>query len=114
MADVVETEGLLILADRENAVLDGEVFAGEHEVDAGVGGGPRNVDAANARVWVRRAQEFTVDHAGKGNVVGEPGLAGDFGAGVHAAAGVTDYAEIAIVSVGFFRWRIFLLRHGRS
>ncbi len=55
-----------------------------------------------------------MDHAGKGNVVGEPGLAGDFGAGVHAAAGVTDYAEIAIVSVGFFRWRIVLLRHGRS
>jgi len=55
-----------------------------------------------------------VGHAGKGNVVGEAGLAGDFGAGVYAAAGMADYAEIAIVCAGFFWWRIFLLRHRRS
>jgi hypothetical protein len=62
-----------------------------------VRGGARNVDAANARVRVRGAQELAVGHAGKGNVVGEAGLAGDFGAGVYAAAGVADYAEIAII-----------------
>jgi hypothetical protein len=52
-----------------------------------------------------------VGHAGQGNVVGEAGLAGDFGARIHAAACVADYAEIAIVSATFFRRRIVLLRH---
>jgi hypothetical protein len=55
-----------------------------------------------------------MNHTGKGNVVGEAGLAGDFGAGVYAAAGMADYAEIAIVCAGFFRWKIFLLWHMRS
>jgi hypothetical protein len=52
-----------------------------------------------------------VGHAGKGNVVGEAGLAGDFGAGVYAAAGVADYAKITVIRVGYFLWRILLLRH---
>jgi len=114
MTNMVQTEGLLILADGENAVFDGEIFPGEDEIDAGVSGGLRTVDAANARVRVRGAQEFAVDHAGKGNVVSEAGLAGDFGAGVYAAAGVADYAEIAIVCTGFFWRKIFLLWHMRS
>ncbi len=97
MADVVEAERLLVLADGKNAVFDGEILAGENEIYAGVRGGAQNVDAANARVRVRGAQELAVGHAGKGNVVGEAGLAGDFGAGVYAAAGVADYAEIAVI-----------------
>jgi hypothetical protein len=52
-----------------------------------------------------------VEHAGQGNVVGEASLPGDFGAGVYAAARAADYAEIAVVSVGLFLWRIFMLRH---
>src|SRR6266404_5163437 len=113
MADAVEAKRLFVLADRKNAIFDGEIFASEYEVDAGVRGGARNVDAANARVRVRRAKEFAMRHAGKGNVVGEAGLPGDFGASIHAAARATDYAEFAVVSVGFPTWRIFL-RHRRS
>src|ERR1700687_6187467 len=62
---------------------------------------------------VRGAEEFAVDHAGKGNVIGEAGLPGDFGAGIHAAAWMANYAEFAIISVGLFLWGIFLLRHRR-
>jgi hypothetical protein len=76
--------------------------------------GARDIDAANARVGMRGAQEFAMNHTGKGNVVGETRLAGDFGARVYAAAGMADYAEIAIVCAGFFRWKIFLLWHMRS
>jgi hypothetical protein len=105
---------LLILADGEDAIFDRDIFTGQDKIDAGVGGGAGDVDTANARVRVRGTQELAVGHAGKGNVVGEASLAGDFGARVNAAAGVADYTEIAIVSVGLFRWRIFLLRHRRS
>jgi hypothetical protein len=55
-----------------------------------------------------------VSHAEKGNVVGEAGLAGDFGARIYPAAGVADYAEITVIRVGYFLWRILLLRHRRS
>ncbi len=114
MADVIDAESLLVLADRKNSVFDGQVFAGEDEVDAGMGSGARSVDASNARVRVRGAQELAVHHARKGNVVGEASLASDFGACVYAPARMADYAEIAIASVGFLVWRIALVRHRRS
>jgi len=56
MADVINAQGLLILTDRKDSVFDGEIFAGEDKVDAGVSGSARSIDAANARVGVRRAQ----------------------------------------------------------
>jgi len=52
-----------------------------------------------------------MNHAGQGNVVGEASLPGDFGTGVDAATRAADYAEIPVVSVGLFLWRIFLFRH---
>jgi hypothetical protein len=97
---VIEAKRLLILADRQNTVFDGHILAGEHKIDAGVRRGTRNVDAANVRVRVRRAKHFAMRHAGKGNVVRETGLSRDFGASVHPAAGVANYAQFAIISVG--------------
>src|SRR5258705_488109 len=111
MADVVNTQGLLILTDRKDSVFDGEIFASEYEIDARVRRSKGDVDAANARVGMRRAQEFAVEHAGKGNVVGEARLPGDFGAGVYSAAGVADYAEIAVALGRFLLRRILWLRH---
>jgi len=108
---MVEAKRLFVLADRENSVFDREIFAGEDEINAGVIRGARNVDAADARVGVRRAQQLAMHHAGKGNVVGESGLPGDLGASVNAATRAADYAEIAAVSVGFVLWRILLFRH---
>jgi len=114
VAYMVEAKGLLILADRQNAVFDGEIFADEDEVDTGVSGGARDVDAANAGVRVRGAQEFAVRHTRKGNVISEARLAGNFRARVYASARPADYAEISLVSVGFCLWRICWLRHRRS
>ncbi len=114
MTDMVEAKGLLILADRQNAVFDGEIFADEDEVDTGVSGGARDVDAANAGVRVRGAQEFAVRHTRKGNVISEARLTGNFRARVYASARPADYAEISLVSVGFCLWRICWLRHRRS
>jgi hypothetical protein len=113
VANVIEAEGLFVLAHGEDPIFDGEIFAGEDEVNARVSGGPRNVDTADASVRVRGAEKFAVDHAGKGNVIGEASLAGDFGAGVDAAAWVADYAKVAIISVGFL-WRSFWFRHRSS
>ena len=61
--------------------------------------GARSIDATNASVRVRGAQQFAVSQAGQGNVVGEAGLAGNFGARVYSAARAADYTEIAFVPV---------------
>jgi hypothetical protein len=45
------------------------------------------------------AKQLAVNHAGKGNVVGEASLPGHFGAGVHAAARMADHAKMAVVPV---------------
>ena len=54
-----------------------------------------------------------MSHAGEKNVVGKAGLAGDFGAGVYAAARDADDAEFFSVGLGILRWTIrgiFLIR----
>jgi hypothetical protein len=66
---------------------------------------------------MRGAQEFAVGHAGEKNVIGKAGLAGDFGAGVHAAAGNADDAQLATVGLRTLRRtirRIFLIRQVSS
>src|SRR5712672_2109598 len=65
MAYMINTQGLLILTDRKDSVFDGEIFASENEIDARVRRSKGDVDATNARVRMRRAQEFTVEHAGQ-------------------------------------------------
>ena len=105
---------MLILADGENAVFDRDIFAGEDEMDAGMRQGAREIDAANARVRMRGAEELAVEHAGENDVVGKAGLAGDFGAGVDAAAGFADDTEIFGIGrgVAFGRvGRIFRFGH---
>jgi hypothetical protein len=52
----VDAEGLLVLADGKNPVLDGNVFPRKHEIHTGVSGGPRRVDVSDARMRMRRAQ----------------------------------------------------------
>ena len=99
VADVIDAEGLLVLADGKNSVFDGQIFSGEDQIDAGMGEGAGSVDLSNAGVRVRGAQEFAVGHAREKNVVGKAGLAGDFGAGVHAAARNADDAEFIAVGL---------------
>src|SRR6267143_514424 len=47
---MIEAEGLLVLADGKNPVLDGQIFAGENQIDTGVSGSAGSVDLSNARV----------------------------------------------------------------
>src|SRR5712672_1606366 len=108
---MIEAERLLVLAYGQDSVFDGEIFASENEIDARVRRSKGDIDAANARVRVRGAQEFAVEHAGKGNVVGEASLPGDFGAGVDAAARAADHAELAVALGRFLLRRILWLRH---
>src|SRR6202790_325270 len=116
VTNVIDAEGLLVLTDGEDAVFDGDIFAGEDQIDAGMGLGAGDVDFFDTGVGMRGAEEFAMGHAGKKDIVGVAGLAGDFGAGVDAAAGLADNAQF--VGVGGFDgscvgsgWRIFLDRH---
>jgi hypothetical protein len=113
VADVINAESLLVLADGKDSVCDGEVFSGENQIDAGMGESAGSIDLSNPRVGVRGAQEFAVGHAREKNVVSEAGLAGDFGAGVDAAARDADDAKFISVCRDLFRWlfrQIFLIR----
>jgi hypothetical protein len=63
---------------------------------------------------MRGAQEFAVGHAREKDVVSEAGLAGDFGAGVYAAAWDADDAEFLAVGRGILFWtirKIFFIWH---
>ena len=89
-AHAIDRERMLVLADRQDAVGDGEVLAGQRQVDARMRQRARHVDAEDARVRHRRAQQLAVHHPRQHHVVGEPGLAGDLRAPVDAAAGRAD------------------------
>jgi hypothetical protein len=99
---MIEAEGLLVLADGKNPVLDGQVFPGENQIDAGVSESAGSVNLSNARVRMRGAQEFAMRYARQEDVVGEARLTGHFCAGVHPAARDADDAKFS--SAG---WRIF-------
>src|SRR5258705_13980603 len=61
VADVIKAQGLLILTDRKDSVFDGEIFASENEIDARMRRSKGYIDATNACVGMRRAQQFAVD-----------------------------------------------------
>jgi len=104
VADVIDAEGLFVLTDGKDSVFDGEIFAGENQIDAGMGEGAGGADLSNARVGMRGAQEFAVGHAGEKNVVGKTSLASDFGASIDAAARDADDAKFFAVGL-----RVFLI-----
>src|SRR2546426_1760027 len=56
VAHAVDTKGLLVLADGENSVLNGNVFARKHEMHSGVSGGARRIDFSDARMRMRRTK----------------------------------------------------------
>jgi hypothetical protein len=112
VAHVIEAEGLLVLADGKNPVLDGQVFPGENQIDAGVSESAGSVNLSNARVRMRGAQEFAMGHARQEDVIGEASLTGYFCTGVHPAARDADDMEFRGVGLRIFRGmfqRIFLI-----
>ena len=70
-ADAVGGERVLVLADRQDAVGDWKIAAGEHQVHARMRHRPRRIDAYHARVRHRRAEQLAVKHARQHDVVGE-------------------------------------------
>src|SRR6266566_1215621 len=81
----IYAKGLLVLADGKNPVLDRQIFACQNQVDARASECSRRVDLSDARMRMRRPQQFTVRHAREKNVVGEARLAGYFCAGIDSA-----------------------------
>jgi len=94
-AYAADRERVLVLAHREDAVGNGEVGAGQHQVDAGTREGTRDVDPDDPRVRHRRAQQLAVHHPRQHHIVRELRLAGDLRAAVDAAAGCADYPHRA-------------------
>src|SRR5229473_5803119 len=94
----VDTKSLLILADGKNSVLDGDLFPSEYEIHSGMSGGARSVDLTDARMRMRRPQQFTMRHAGQENVVSKTRLARYLRAGIDSAPRDADHSQI--ISVG--------------
>jgi hypothetical protein len=90
---VIQAEGLLVLTDWKNSILDGQVFSGQNQIDTWMSESAGSVDLSNARVWMRGAQKFAMGHARQNNVVGKTRLARYFGAGVHPSPRDTDDAQ---------------------
>ena len=89
---LVRAEGVLVVADRQDAVGDWKTVAGQDEVNAGMRRRARSVDADDTRVRDRRPEQFAVHHARQHHVVGKPRLPGDLRAAVHATPCLADHA----------------------
>jgi hypothetical protein len=88
--DALDRQGVLVLTDRKNAVRDRKIASGQDQVDAGMRQGASNVDANDACVRDGGTKQLAVDHPRQRKVVGEAGLAGDFGACVDAPPRFAD------------------------
>src|SRR5689334_820833 len=97
MPNMIDTKRLFILADRQDAILDGKIFPREDQIDARMRQCVRHIDSSDARVRMRRAQKFAVRHSWQENVVGEARLAGHFRAAIDASARHTNYAKTLAV-----------------
>ena len=92
-ADLVHGQRVLVLAHGQDAERDGQLGADQRGHHAWVRGRLRDVDAADARVRVRRAQHLREQHAREDEVVGEHGLPRHLGVGVHLGQVLPDDAE---------------------
>jgi hypothetical protein len=67
-----------------------------HRAHAGVALGGRGVDAADARVRVRRAHDAGEEHPRQADVGGVPRGAGDLGPAVETRRGLADDLELRV------------------
>jgi hypothetical protein len=105
---VIDAKSLLILANRKNPVLAGDVFAGEDQMHARMSEGARHVDFSDASVGMARTQKFAVRHAREKDVIGETRLAGYFCASVNSSPGDTNDAKLfaAVLRVKRQVWQL--------
>ena len=100
MPHVIDAKGLLVLADRQDAVLNREVLSGEHQIDARVCQRAQSIDFPDTCVRMRRAQKFAMRHAGQEDVVGKARLPGHFCAAVDASARHADDPQSLAIREG--------------
>ena len=82
VADLLARQGFLVLADRKDAELDGQVVAGKDRQHARERPSPGDIDVQDPGVRVRAAQEPAKEHPRQGQVVRELCLSADLGEGV--------------------------------
>src|SRR5262249_17399525 len=103
--------------DGENAVFNWQVLAREDQMHAGMRERAGDIDLADAGMRMRRAQQFTVKHPRKNDVVSVASLAGNFGASIDTPARLADDLEVirlSGVAVGCASvWRICFVCHRR-
>jgi hypothetical protein len=90
-AHALAAQRMLVLAHRQNPVGDREVVTGEHQMHAVESPCAGHVEGANAPVRNGRPEQTAVYCARRQQIVGEAGLAGDLGAPVDAAAGLSHH-----------------------
>jgi hypothetical protein len=83
--NALDSQGMLILADGENAVRDGEVGAGQNQSNTRKSGRSGRVDSPDSRVRQRGSQELRMQHPRQRQVVGKCRLPGDLGACVDSS-----------------------------
>ena len=95
VADFVERQRMLIVADRKNAVGIGRVFADNHGDHAVEFLGAAGVDALDARMRIGRMQNLANQHAGHAEIVGVLAGAGGLFRRVDHGGGLADDGEVA-------------------
>ena len=93
VANLVERQRVLIVADGKNAVGIGRVFADCYGDDAVEMFGAGRVDAFDARMRIRRMQNLADQHAGHAEVVGVFARAGGLFRRVDHRGGLADDGE---------------------
>ena len=88
--DAIHRERVLVLADGEDAVRDGEVPPGQNQQHARTRERTRRVDPNDARMGYGRSQQFAVHHPRQHHVVGKPGLPRNLRAPVDTTPGSAD------------------------
>ena len=97
-ADLVRTEGVLVVADGQDAVGDREAVAGEDQVHAGMCRRACRVDPGDARVRHRGAEQLAVQHPREHDVIGEPRLPSHLRPPVDAPACLADHGAHRVSS----------------
>ena len=93
IAHALGRERVLVLRHRHDAVGNGKIAPGQHQLHARMAFSARDVDRFDSSVRMRRAQQLRVEHARQREVVGVAQLARHLGAAVDAAPRMPDDIE---------------------
>jgi hypothetical protein len=102
VADLLETQRVLVARPGDDAVRHRQVLARDRGDHAGMRQRPRHVDALDAGVGMRRAQDLREQHAREHEVVGEDRHAGDLLAALDLAVALPDDRETGLGLRGGF------------